>query len=609
MIQTVAELTIENLSSKPIEFVQLEIDQRFNDHHRMKAVVDLEKIGEGVLSSPLQKAALVNEKVQVDIKEGEDLVNAYTFVGLITDVQIELDKGYHGLMHIFAASTTIELERGKMMQTFSDTDLKSIVGEVTKGLIHLKNIINKPKYSNPIKFSMQYRETDFQYLRRLAWMYGEKFFYTGEALVFGNFDGFPTVNVTYDIELKEVKICTQLIANTVKQYYRTIDFDKSPFEHSLSEGGTFSGEASVKSDKLNLGKKPDMPMDVPVFDDSSLKDITKMRKERNFTDMYHVTGETKLYKICIGAKLEVNFGKLQVEDSLGTLRVIRVRHVFDETGHYFNEFDAVPVKFDRVPFPEIDIPIAHAIPAKVVDNVDPDGLAKVQVKFDFEDKACDYWMPLMQPEAGKGDTLNRGYSFIPEIDDMVLISFFEGNPDFPFIMGSMFHGRNADNLGGGKGNHNKSIIDKSGGQVLFNTDKNGSWGIIIQDQNGDIINIDTKGKNIIITAPESIQLTANNIQLSAATNINFAAGEDLTSTAGKNVSTSAGNNMLDIVRNDYNMMATNITELAKENYQSEADNIKQTSVKDLTIQSTSGKVVKNAKSRIDNNSGSKSTFH
>ena len=605
---TTALLTIEKLNPRPVEFVSLELYQCFNDHHRVKAVLDLEHIGEDVLKSPLQKASLVNEKIHIDILEGKDLGSSYTFLGLITGVHIELDKGNHGLMHIFAASTTIELERGKIMQTFSDTDLQCIVDDVTKGLINLR-VINKPKYSNPVKFSMQYKETDFQYLRRLAWMYGEKFFFSGEFLVFGEHNTLPTVKVTYDKDLKEVKICTKLVANTVQQYYHTIDFDKSPYEHPLSEGGTFAGNANAQAAKLNYGKKPDMPMDVPIFDDGSLQEITKMRKERNCTDMFHVTGETKIYRIRIGGLLEVDFGKLKVDDSLGTLRIVSLRHIFDSTGHYFNEFEAVPEKFGRIPFPEIDIPTAHAIPATVIANEDPDGLGKVQVKFDFETRDCDYWMPLMQPEAGKGDTLNRGYSFIPELDDMVLVSFMEANPEFPFIMGSMFHGRNAVNLGGGKGNHIKTITDKSGGQILMNTDKGGNWGITIRDSKGNIINLDTKGKSILITAPETIQLTANNIQLSAAAGINLAAGEDITSTAGKNVSTSAGNNMLDIVRNDYSMMATNITEVAKENYQSEAENIKQTSVKDMTIQSTDGKVVKNAKSRIDNNSGSKSTFH
>ena len=512
MTPTIALLTIEKLNPKPIEFVSLEIDQCFNDHHRVKIVLDLERIGENALASPLQKASLINERIQIDIQSGDDAGNAYGFMGLITDVQIELDKGYHGLLHIFAASPTIELERGKIMATFSDTFLSSIVDEVTKGLVNLK-MTNRPKYENPIKFSMQYKETDFQFIRRLSWAYGEKFFFSGDSLVFGEAKTLPTVNLTYDLDLKEVKICTQLLANTVNQYYRTIDFDKSPYEHPLSEGGTFAGNANNQSAKLNMGKKFDMPLDVPVFDDGSLQEITKMRKERNYTDMYHVTGRTKLYRVRIGGLLQINFGKLKVDDSLGTLRVIRVRHVFDETGHYFNEFDAVPEKFGRIPFPDIDIPMAHAIPAKVVDNVDPDGLAKIQVKFDFETKYCDYWMPLMQPEAGKGDTLNRGYSFIPEIDDLVLVSFFEGNPDFPFIMGSMFHGKNSVNLGGGKGNHIKTITDKTGAQFLMNTDKQGEWGVKLYDSAGDLLFFDTKIKGVTITAPETMTLNAKNLNI------------------------------------------------------------------------------------------------
>ena len=562
---TTALLTIEKLNPRPVEFVSLELYQCFNDHHRVKAVLDLEHIGEDVLKSPLQKASLVNEKIHIDILEGKDLGSSYTFLGLITGVHIELDKGNHGLMHIFAASTTIELERGKMMQTFSDTDLQCIVDDVTKGLINLR-VINKPKYSNPVKFSMQYKETDFQYLRRLAWMYGEKFFFSGEFLVFGEHNTLPTVKVTYDKDLKEVKICTKLVANTVQQYYHTIDFDKSPYEHPLSEGGTFAGNANAQAAKLNYGKKPDMPMDVPIFDDGSLQEITKMRKERNCTDMFHVTGETKIYRIRIGGLLEVDFGKLKVDDSLGTLRIVSLRHIFDSTGHYFNEFEAVPEKFGRIPFPEIDIPTAHAIPATVIANEDPDGLGKVQVKFDFETRDCDYWMPLMQPEAGKGDTLNRGYSFIPELDDMVLVSFMEANPEFPFIMGSMFHGRNAVNLGGGKGNHIKTITDKSGGQILMNTDKQGAWGITVHDSNGNIINLDTKGKNINITAPETITITAKNVVINAEENISSSAGNNISQSAGECINEIAGRDIIQSAKNNILETADSKTEMVKKDY-------------------------------------------
>jgi uncharacterized protein involved in type VI secretion and phage assembly len=228
--------------------------------------------------------------------------------------------------------------------------------------------------------------------------------------------------------------------------------------------------------------------------------------------MFHVTGQTKLYKVRIGGLLEVDFNnKMKVDDSLGTLKVIRVKHVFDELGHYHNEFDAVPSKFDRIPSPDIDFPIAHAIPAIVTGNEDPDGLGKVQVKFDFDKGYCEYWMPLMLPEAGGPS--NRGYIFVPEKNDKVLVSFFEGNPEFPFIMGSMFHGKNGKGIGGGAGNHTKSMRDKSGTEVVLN-DKDGSAKIFSPKGNSTVF-LDGKG-NVSITTPNTITLTAADIKINAS---------------------------------------------------------------------------------------------
>jgi uncharacterized protein involved in type VI secretion and phage assembly len=110
-------------------------------------------------------------------------------------------------------------------------------------------------------------------------------------------------------------------------------------------------------------------------------------------------------------------------------------------------------------------------------------------------------MPLMMPEAGGPQ--NRGYIFVPEKNDKVLVSFFEGNPEFPFIMGSMFHGKNGKGIGGGAGNHTKSMRDKSGSEVVLN-DKDGS--VTIKDKAGDFVKLD--GTDYIeVTANDHIKLT------------------------------------------------------------------------------------------------------
>jgi hypothetical protein len=94
-------------------------------------------------------------------------------------------------------------------------------------------------------------------------------------------------------------------------------------------------------------------------------------------------------------------------------------------------------------------------------------------------------------------------------------------------MGSMFHGKNGVNQGGGKGNHIKTIITRSGHTVAFNDDEGGTWGITIKDKNGNVVNLDTKGKNITISAPETMMLNAKNMIINVQ--------ENLTCNVGKNM--------------------------------------------------------------------------
>jgi uncharacterized protein involved in type VI secretion and phage assembly len=112
----------------------------------------------------------------------------------------------------------------------------------------------------------------------------------------------------------------------------------------------------------------------------------------------------------------------------------------------------------------------------------------------------------MQPEAGGPS--NRGYSFVPEVNDKVLVSFFEGNPEFPFIMGSMFHAGNGKGIGGGAGNHIKSMRDKSGSEVVLN-EKDGS--VTIKDKVGDFVKLDGS-KNITVEAGKTTTINVGENQ-------------------------------------------------------------------------------------------------
>jgi uncharacterized protein involved in type VI secretion and phage assembly len=121
---------------------------------------------------------------------------------------------------------------------------------------------------------------------------------------------------------------------------------------------------------------------------------------------------------------------------------------------------------------------------------------------------------MMMPEAGGPE--NRGYIFVPEVDDKVLVSFFDGNPEFPFIMGSMFHGKNGKGIGGGAGNHIKSMRDKSGTEVVLN-DKDGSAKIFSPKGNSTVF-LDGKG-NVSISTPETVSITCKDFKVNTSNSV------------------------------------------------------------------------------------------
>jgi uncharacterized protein involved in type VI secretion and phage assembly len=137
----------------------------------------------------------------------------------------------------------------------------------------------------------------------------------------------------------------------------------------------------------------------------------------------------------------------------------------------------------------------------VLRNDDPQGLGRVQVEFPFaRDMRSETWMRVMTPDAGSSDKVskNRGMTCIPEKGDQVMVGFEFGDPNRPYVMGSMFHGKSGG--GGGAGNNVKSIRDKTGSELVLN---NGS--LHIKDKSGidSIITLDGEG-NIIINSQESI---------------------------------------------------------------------------------------------------------
>jgi uncharacterized protein involved in type VI secretion and phage assembly len=174
-----------------------------------------------------------------------------------------------------------------------------------------------------------------------------------------------------------------------------------------------------------------------------------------------------------------------------------------------------------------------AFPALVTDIVDPEGLGRVKIALPWSPDTAgaryETWARLATFMAGN----NRGSWFIPDVDDEVLIVFEGGDPRRPYVIGSLWNGKDAppESMDGAGKNFKKVlrsrngvkltmddtdgreqfILETPGGQKL--TLKDGPGAVEIVDSNGNSIKMETSG--ITITAAAKVTINASQVAVSA----------------------------------------------------------------------------------------------
>lgn len=558
-IRTTEVKAIVNIDGEKVDFIRLKIAQEMGQHHDFEVLVlvDYKSFDKTFHESPDKFLKKTNTKVVIDLLHADQPGNAYVFSGMVENLRMISEEGAHGAILFMGKSNTIELERGRMMQTYSNTNLQTIFQEITGGTMNLSSVIS-PTWQSDIDFTIQYKESDWGFLQRICNQFQERFYYTGLDLVIGKHPEFPTVDLTYDLELRKFEVCSRLLANQYSTYYYKRD------EHKILEQdspGSIDGANSLlnivsgRSDNLTMSRKPNTPTDAFIPDMGSLIEHTKRRKVATGARMMYVRGEGKTCDIRIGRLVHIALPKNLGGTDVGTYRVYSLVHEFDHIGRYKCIFEAIPSDLEYIPTPNIHIPTPNLIQAEVLNNEDPEGMGRIKVQFPFDERPCATWIPVMTPDAGgNGNGLgpvSRGYSFIPEKSDTVTISFLDGSQlCHPVVVGSMFHGKNAENLGGGKPLNNiKTIRTRSGHTIMFD-DTDDKEFIQIFDKKDNIIEINTKEDAISIYANSTINLTAVDVNITAKRSFNVTAGLAINAQSGKTSTFSTGGTTLLTSAND-----------------------------------------------------------
>ena len=170
-------------------------------------------------------------------------------------------------------------------------------------------------------------------------------------------------------------------------------------------------------------------------------------------------------------------------------------------------------------------------------EIDPDEYGRVKVQFHWDregkhDNNTTCWLRVMQSMAGA----NYGSYYIPRVGQEVVVHFENGNPDKPFIAGSLYHHEHLPPFAEDRGLRSgfRSHSSKGGGPQDYNEwsfyDKKGSEEVFLQAQ---------KDHNCRIKNDQNTEI-GNNSNLKVAKNDNQEIGDTLRVKAGKKIIFEAG---------------------------------------------------------------------
>lgn len=557
------------------KFVSLHLRQGFNRHHTFTVVVNYLSPNNTFQQTPEKFIGYIGETASISFvhrQTGE----SYDFEGIITQVEMVGSMGETGGVAIHGTSPTILYENNRTLDSWMDQSLSTIIKEATQEYGKV-NLVSNPKYAAPIPYMAQYNESVFDFMNRLSALYGEWFYYDGTKVYFGKPDRDNTEKIVYDMDLEEVRLVANLVPGKSARYDYVAQENK---QHNADTPAKPDGMNDLQSIAHSCSEKAytaktTSAADPHVTDKAELDEQMRIVKNASGANLLNIKGIGKTCRIRIGEIIDVSFPDRMKLPPLGKFRIVGIEHEVRRDGHYSNSFVGVPDGTVHIPVPDVKRPLALPELATVKENNDDKGQGRVKVAFDWQKNGkTTNWIRVQTPNAGVSGAVpkNRGWVFVPEVGDQVMVSYEHGNPDRPYVTGSVFH--SGSGKGGDKDNKVKSIITRSGNAIVFD-DETGS--IVITDQTGkrliildgtDAITVMAKksitltneAESVIVMDDKSIGLQADTIALEGRKSVTLLSGNEcMVLSSEKSIISSSGTNIKQEAAKDYDVAAKNGT--------------------------------------------------
>jgi type VI secretion system secreted protein VgrG len=492
------------------QFSSFVLSQSIFEHHVFRLICPTEAV-DGTSGDILNSSKnMIGKSITIKV-DAVSASGSMQYAGVITQVEAARHSGHAGDVIISGFSPTILMDNGSHCKTWEKKAVKNIAQDV---LSHFpQNLLNPkvaPSYGETLSYTVQYKESAWQFLSRLSATYGEWFYYDGQKLILGPPQG-AKVKLVYGTDLHSFNMAVQV---------RPANFQLMAYDYMNQE--VYSGSPSGVADKAGLndmgklalqksqkfyGTQPKQWHNQFLTNKKQLDDHVNTRAAMQSSNMVRFNGSGGHPGVQLCGTVSVQGKNVfdQSDETFGDHTVISIHHHCDGQGNYSNDFIAIPSSVKMPPVELYPEPHCETQSAVVTDNNDPKGLGRIRVQFHWmADGEKSPWLRVTSPHGGD----SKGMYFMPEIGEEVIAGFEGDSPVKPYIIGTVYHGK-AKTTFGNSGNDVKALQTRSGNLIVMN-DNEGS--VHVADAKGNDVLIDGSG-NIKITASDSIVLTCGQAKI------------------------------------------------------------------------------------------------
>lgn len=510
--------------------------------------------------------------------QSEDMM----FNGIIFGVNANRNRiGQTTYIHITAYSPDYLLVDNPHCTSFEDTTLRGIIEQSVSPYNGTLDVEINTRETDIQHYVVQYNETTYQFLSRLAQRYGEFMFYDRGRMYFGRppigdrIDLYPDVDIlgfSYDLNMEHTDF---LHAQHDYLQYENITDDgyrnASMPMHHLTDAVFDASHSAFKKQTLQS-------IHSALQEDSTfmqLQSSTTVEGLGAKARMATCRMRTNRADICIGDRLTIK--EKASGESINVdheeLLVVGVTYHATINGHFENEVVTIPAKSEYPPYLNVDLyPICESQRAQVVDNKDPEQLGRIRVRFLWQQlqdsEMISPWIRISQPHGGD----DKGFYFIPEIGEEVMVAFENGNAERPYVVGTLYHGKQRPGRPWYNDDNNIKAIRTRDGHTIEIHDEDPGGYIRIYDYQKEnyILTFSTDEKLIKLESTGNIELYAqNNIIMQAGNNIEMTADVNEIVQVGNDRVTTVNNDDTEHIGNNQNMRVANDQALSVGNSQSE----------------------------------------